>query len=233
MKKLIVTLAALVVATGAFAQLKFGVKAGGNISTISGVADYLGVLDHDYGVATKSETTQSMKLGFNVGAWAEYMVMPMFGVQVELYYSLQGVNANNTWSTDSLLGSASTNTDYVWSANYINIPILAKVHFANIAAYVGPQLGFAMGMTQKTTSTNSLEPDNADIKKSTLEDYSGFDLSLALGAQYKLTANIGIDARYNIGLTNVFPTLKNDEGEVTREGFGKQGVIQLGVFYEF
>ena len=66
-----------------------------------------------------------------------------------------------------------------------------------------------------------------------VEDYSGFDLSLVLGAQYKLTENIGVDARYNIGLTNVFPTLKNDEGEVTREGFGKQGVIQLGVFYEF
>ena len=88
-------------------------------------------------------------------------------------------------------------------------------------------------MSQKATSTSSLEPDNEDISKSAIEDYSGFDFSLVVGAQYKLTANIGVDARYNIGLTNVFPTLKNDEGEVTREGFGKQGVLQIGVFYQF
>lgn len=233
MKKILITLMALVVATGAFAQLNFGVKVGGNLATISGVDAHLGAFDHDYGTATKAETTQSMKLGFNVGAWAEYMVMPMLGVQVELNYSAQGVNANSAWSTDSILGSMSTNTDYVWSANYINVPILAKAHFANLAAYVGPQLGFAVGMSQKATSTSSLEPDNEEISKSAIEDYSGFDFSLVVGAQYKLTANIGVDARYNIGLTNVFPTLKNDEGEVTREGFGKQGVLQIGVFYQF
>ena len=90
---------------------------------------------------------------------------------------------------------------------------------------------FATGFNTKTTTTTE---KNTNIgNPEAVEDYSGFDLSLVLGAQYKLTENIGVDARYNIGLTNVFPTLKNDEGEVTREGFGKQGVIQLGVFYEF
>ena len=227
MKKFFVTMMALVVATGAFAQLNFGVKVGGNLATISGMTSEDGGLD--WGDLAKVTPSQSMKLGFNVGVWAEYMVMPLLGVQVELNYSTQGVNTT-VESSSSLLGAAST-TNTKWSAGYINVPILAKAHFANIAAYVGPQLGFATGFN--TTSTTKTSDKTTINDPEVVEDYSSFDLSLVLGAQYRLTANIGIDARYNIGLTNVFPTLKNDEGEVTREGFGKQSVLQLGVFYEF
>lgn len=229
MKKLILTLAAVVIASGAFAQLHFGVKAGGNLSTISGMSSEENGLD--WGDLAKVTPSQSMKLGFNVGAWAEYMVMPMLGVQVELNYSAQGVNTKIETSSEFLGSGATSTTDTKWSAGYVNIPILAKAHFANIAVYAGPQLGFATGFnTKSTVKTN----DSTTINDpEAVEDYSGFDLSLALGAQYKLTANIGVDARYNIGLTNVFPTLKNDNGDVTREGFGKQGVLQIGVFYEF
>ena len=83
------------------------------------------------------------------------------------------------------------------------------------------------------TTTETITGDNTNTQKDVVEDYNSFDLSLALGAQYKITANIGVDARYNIGLTNVFPAEKNDDGEVVKEGWGKQGVLQVGVFYEF
>ena len=232
MKKLVITLAALVVATGAFAQLKFGVKAGGNLATISGMTSEdasanLNIGGFNFGSA---DASQSMKLGFNAGVFAEYMVMPMLGVQVEINYSMQGVNQTLDITSD-LSDSLNSTTDTAWSAGYINVPILAKIHFANIAAYAGPQFGFATGFN--TTSTTVSNGKTTEYEPEVVEDYSSFDLSLVFGAQYKLTANIGVDARYNLGLTNMFPTLKNDEGEVTREGFGKQGVIQLGVFYEF
>ena len=227
MKKILITLMALVVATGAFAQLNFGVKVGGNLATISGMTSEENGLD--FGDLAKVTPSQSMKVGFNVGAWAEYMVMPMLGVQVELNYSMQGVNTKVETSS-GLLGAAST-TDTSYGAGYVNVPILAKAHFANLAAYVGPQLGFATGFNY--TSTVTTDDKATEYEPEAVEDYSGFDFSLVVGAQYKLTANIGVDARYNIGLTNVFPTLKNDEGEVTREGFGKQGVLQIGVFYQF
>lgn len=233
MKKLIVTLAALVVATGAFAQLNFGVKAGGNLSTISGMTSEDANANLNLGGFNFADAnaSQSMKIGFNVGAWAEYMVMPMFGVQVELNYSTQGVNQQFDSKSDINISLLNRTIDTKWSAGYINIPILAKAHFANIAVYAGPQLGFATGFNSASKVTTDGKTTEYDPEA--VEDYSNFDFSFALGAQYKLTANIGIDARYNIGLTNVFPTLKNEEGEVTREGFGKQGVIQLGVFYEF
>lgn len=233
MKKLIITLAALVAATGAFAQLNFGVKAGGNLATISGMTSEDANANLNLGGFNFADATasQSMKIGFNVGAWAEYMVMPMFGVQVELNYSTQGVNQQFVSKSDINISLLNSTIDTKWSASYINIPILAKAHFANIAVYAGPQLGFATDFNSASEVTTDGKTTEYDPKA--VEDYSGFDLSLVLGAQYKLTENIGVDARYNIGLTNVFPTIKNEEGEVTREGFGKQGVIQLGVFYEF
>ncbi len=226
MKKLFVTLMALVVATGAFAQIKVGVKAGGNIANISGMISEENGLD--WGDLAKVTPSQSMKVGFNAGVWAEYKVMPLFGVQVELNYSTQGVNTKVETSS-SLLGAASTTTT-TYKANYINIPILAKFHFANIAAYVGPQLGFNVGFDTTTTTTTE---DNTNIKEGAVEKYNGADFSVALGAQYKFTPNIGVDVRYNIGLTNTFPATTNDKGEVLTEAWGKQSVVQIGLFYEF
>ncbi len=226
MKKLIVTLAAIVMATGAFAQLNFGVKVGGNLASISGMVSEDSNLD--WGDLVSADVSQAMKLGLNAGVYAEYMVMSMLGVQIEANFSMQGVN---TTANVSVLGVEST-TKKAWAANYVNVPILAKLHFANIRAYVGPQFGFATGFN---TTSKTITDDKTTTKDNALEAdaYSGFDFSLVFGAQYKLTKNIGVDARYNLGLTNVFPATKNDNGNVLTEAWGKQGVIQLGVFYEF
>ena len=228
MKKLIVTLVAAILATGAFAQINFGVKVGGNLSTISNMVGEDSGLD--WGDLAKTDASQAMKLGLNAGVYAEYMVMPLLGVQVEANFSMQGVNTEATASSGLLGVSATTNTAY--SVNYVTVPILAKVHFMNIRAYAGPQFGFATGFN---TTTKTVTGDNTNTQEDTLEagDYSSFDLSLVVGAQYKLTNNIGVDARYNIGMTNLFPAVKNDKGEVLTEAWGKQGVLQVGVFYEF
>ena len=72
MKKLIITLAAMVLATSAFAQLNFGVKVGGNLSSISGmVSEDSG---RNWGDIATVDPSQSMKPGFNAGLYAEYMV---------------------------------------------------------------------------------------------------------------------------------------------------------------
>lgn len=228
MKKIIVTLVAALMATGAFAQLNFGVKVGGNLSTISGMVS--GENNLNWGDLATADASQAMKLGFNLGAYAEYMVLPLVGIQVEANFSMQGVNTEANLSSGVLGGSIESTTAH--SVNYVNVPILAKLHFMNIRAYAGPQLGFALGYN---TTTETVSGDNTNTQKATVEadSYNSFDLSFVVGAQYKLTNNIGVDARYNIGLTNVFPAIKNNNGEVLTEAWGKQGVLQLGVFYEF
>lgn len=229
MKKLIISLAALVMATGAFAQFNFGVRVGGNLASISKVAEKAPGLD--LGDLVTAETTQAMKVGFNAGLYAEYMVMPLLGVQVEANFSSQGVRTNSTVSSSLFGAGAESSTNY--NINYLNVPILAKLHFANLRAFVGPQIGFALGGNTVTTVPDKDGGESVTKEPLEADSYSGVDFSFVVGAQMKLTANLGVDARYNIGVGNFFPTLKNDEGEVTREGFGKQGVVQLGVFYEF
>lgn len=227
MKKFLVTVAALALSFGAFAQINFGVKVGGNLASISNMVSEDGGLD--WGDIATITPSQSMRLGLNAGVFAEYMVLPTFGVQVEANFSMQGVNTK-TESTSGFLGGEMT-TKQAWAVNYINIPILAKLHLGPIRAYAGPQLGFA---TNFNTTIETTMGDNVNIdKESWDEGYSTFDFSLVLGAQYKLTENIGVDARYNIGLTNIFPATTDENGEVLVDGWGKQGVIQLGVFYEF
>lgn len=228
MKKLIVTLAAVIMATGAFAQINFGVKVGGNLSTISGMVSEDSYLD--WGDLASMDTSQSMKLGLNAGVYAEYMVLPLLGVQVEANFSMQGVNTLAT-AASGILG-ASGSVDMAYNVNYVTVPILAKIHLLKFRAYAGPQFGFATGFN---TITDTTVGETTNTQEVVLEDgdYSSFDLSLVVGAQYKLTSNIGIDARYNIGLTDVFPAVKDDAGEVLTEGWGKQGVVQVGVFYEF
>lgn len=228
MKKIIVTLVAAIMATGAFAQIKVGVRAGGNLSTISGMVS--GENNLDWGNLATANASQAMKLGVNLGAYAEYMVLPLVGIQVEANFSMQGVSTEASAGSNALSGSIESTTTH--SVNYVNVPILAKVHFMSLRAYAGPQLGFSLGYN---TTTETVIGDNTNTQKATLEDdnYNSFDLSFVVGAQYKLTNNIGIDARYNIGLTNVFPAIKDGNGEVLTEAWGKQGVLQLGVFYEF
>lgn len=226
MKKLIVTIAALALSLGAFAQINFGVKVGGNLATISNMVGEGGGIDWGGESIASHEPSQSMRLGFNAGVYAEYMVMPMLGIQVEANFSMQGVNTK----TETNLGEYSSAVKSGWSANYVNIPILAKLHLGPIRAFAGPQLGFATGLNTKIKTTIG---DNTNVQEQPVEGYNTFDLSLVLGAQYKLTANIGVDARYNIGLTNVFPETTDGDGEVLTEGWGKQGVLQVGVFYEF
>lgn len=228
MKKLIVTLAALVVASGAFAQLNYGVRAGANLSSISGMVEEENL---DYGDLVTASATQSSKLGMNFGIFAEYMLMPMLGVQAEVNFSMQGVNTHVNVSGTLLGGELKNKNSFM--ANYVNVPVLAKFHFANIRLFAGPQLGFLAGDINVKSKTTSGE--ETKIEKDDLDDdlYSGIDFSFVVGGQYKFTENIGVDARYNIGLTNVFPTQKNDKGVVLSEGYGKQGVLQIGVFYEF
>lgn len=228
MKKLIATLVATLLVTGAFAQINFGVRLGGNLSTIKGmVAEDTGL---DWGDLASANLSQAMKLGLNAGIYAEYMVLPLVGVQVEANFSMQGVNTEANASSGLLGGGVQSSTTY--SVNYVTVPILAKVHLMQLRAYAGPQIGFVTGFN---TTTKTTVGDNTNTQDATLEEdaYNSLDFSFVIGAQYRLTNNIGIDARYNIGLTNVFPAIKDGNGEVLTEAWGKQGVLQLGVFFEF
>ena len=104
------------------AQVKFGGKAGLNLSTFSG----------DDADGAKS------KIGFNIGALVEIPVASSFAVKPEVVFSTQG--AKDEEGGDTKL-----------NMNYLNVPVLGKyTSTSGFFAETGPQIGFLMSAKAKS-----------------------------------------------------------------------------------
>jgi hypothetical protein len=146
------------------------------------------------------------KTDFHGGGFARIPLINSLFLQPELVYSRQGAKA----TSDGVV--------YNINQNYLNIPVLAKFqHGSGLYGETGPQFGFLLAANVAAGGTTQ------DVKSS----YKSTDFSWAFGLGYKLPLiSAGIDARYNLGLSNIAAT------EVS--GYSvKNSVFQLGVFYMF
>ncbi len=144
-----------------------------------------------------------MKVGLVAGAELEYQATDMLGIAAGLQYSMQGAALEHD--------DDNTNLDY------LNIPIRAKVYVApGFSINAGMQFGFM------TRAKNG----DADLK----DNCKTFDFSIPLGLSYEIS-NVVIDARYNLGLTDV----NKDTGVdfVDDKVNSKNSVIMLTVGYRF
>lgn len=198
MKKVILAAFVLGTCTAAFAQqqLKFGPKAGVNFANLSGV-----------------DNTE-MKIGFHVGAVAEIKFNEKFSIQPEVVYSAQG--AKNT-TTVPVLGEVET----TWNNDYINIPILAKYYIVDgFSVEAGPQVGFLVKSEAK------IESGNSSVKDDTKDDFKSTDFGLGFGLAYDLPVGMFVNARYNLGLSDI--RNNTNSGDAI-----KNNVIQVGIGYKF
>jgi hypothetical protein len=139
------------------------------------------------------------KAGFHFGGLAHVHLTPHFAVQPEIVFSQQGGEYNSD----------------KWKINYLNIPVLLQyMTGSGFRLQTGPQLGFALSSEVKQ---GDIEIDNDD-------DVNTIDFSWSFGASYLFPGGIGVDARYNHGITNIY------EPEVPEV---RNRVFQLGVFYQF
>lgn len=122
MKKIILAAAALLMTTGAFAQMNFdwGVKGGLTLGNF-----------------TKIDDTK-MKPSIYLGAFAEFPINEYLSIQPEVIYSRQGFN----YKVDGDRVNA--------RFNYLNVPILAKIYvLENLSLDLGPQFGILLNAKQK------------------------------------------------------------------------------------
>lgn len=147
-----------------------------------------------------------MKLGIHFGAFADIAATELFSFHPELVFSTQGAKAE--YSEEGVSGTAKTNL------SYINLPLLAQYnHESGFFAQTGPQLGFLLSAKSKA------EGAKIDVK----DGFKTFDFSWAIGAGYVTKSNIGFNARFNLGLSN----LAKESGDYKV----KNSVIQVGAFY--
>ncbi len=155
--------------------------------------------------SSPAQPSVSSKSDFNAGVLASIPLFSSCSLQPEIMYSGQGDAFNTTYL------SGKSNLDY------LNVPVLFKYqHSSGLFAETGPQIGFLLSAKAYAAGVTF---DN----KSTTES---LDFSWAFGIGYKLPLGLGIDARYNLGLSNLAKGPFFD-------GTFKNSVFQFGLFYMF
>ncbi|WP_027385479.1 porin family protein [Chryseobacterium gregarium] len=183
--------------------VRFGVKAGMNVSSLSND----GTLED-----------QGSKIGFNAGVFANIPVGSMFSVQPEVLYSQYGdkydqVIAGNRYS-------------YANHLDYITVPVMLQYNLIpNLYVEAGPEFGFMVSAKNKAKNetNNDVISESGNYK----DRFSTFNFGLGLGAGYYFTDNIGITARYVAGLTDIAKNRPNGSDAV------RNNVFQVGLAYKF
>lgn len=145
------------------------------------------------------------KLGGHGGLLAHIHLNPNLAIQPEVVYSSQG--AKYTIS----------NGEHSLTLHYINIPLQLQYMFNNgFRLQTGPQVGFLAGVNDKVRNT--------ETNIFTTEDFKTVDFAWSAGLGYLSASGLGIDGRYNFGISNI-----NNAGSNTL----RNNVFQVGLFYMF
>ena len=194
MKKLFVLIAAAIVCMSAMAQVQFGAKVGVDATNFWG-----------------KDIPHGMQLNYQAGLVMEYKFSPKFAIAPEAVFAAQG----GKFDAADYFDGPNSGKDATYHTNYINVPVMLKFYTApNFSIDFGPQVGF------NVYSKYTIE----DMKAVDLKDGTkGVDFGVGLGGTYNLTDKAFVQARYNMGLTNVF------EGDADC----KNGNIQLAFGMKF
>ena len=205
MKKFIVIIAVAMFGLSFGQETKFGVKAGANLANANVEFD------------NKSADTSNL-FGFYLGGFATIKFADQFAFQPELLLSMEGTK----------LEESSTGYEYVEKDKFtmINVPLMLKwfpVADSGFNVEFGPQIGFVASAKYELEETilGVTTTEDGDI-----EDFKSLNLSLNAGLAYELENGLGFNARYNIGLSDLYDG--NDSGASY-----KLNNISLGLSYTF
>jgi opacity protein-like surface antigen len=183
-------------------KISFGVKGGYSLSSMKFFDEKL-----------------DSKSYFYAGIVAEQPISSKLSVQAEALYTQIGGKQN--FPVVDFTGSGVIergNIQFDYQLNQIQIPVSVKYYFIpNLSASAGMNFGINISEKVKTDEV---------VNGSTSHDYENvktLNLFPFLGAEYKITENIFVDARYNFNFIQV-----NKGSFDTKVGF-----LQAGVGYRF
>ncbi|MFA0964198.1 porin family protein [Roseivirga sp. BDSF3-8] len=181
--------------TTSFAQgPEIGIKGGLNYSTLTGDFDGL-----------------EGSIGWHAGLAFGLNFTDSYTLQPEILLSSQGVDFEDV--DDSGLNLL-----------YLNIPVLAKFRFAEIAYFeAGPYIGF---LINEEYEINGEEVDIDDTFKST-------DYGVIAGVGVDLIGGFGAGVRYQLGLNNIADDSDDVNNPFDDDGDPSNGVFQVYAAYYF
>jgi opacity protein-like surface antigen len=151
-----------------------------------------------------------MKFGYAFGMEMEYQITDIFSLSAALMYSDQGAKDDET------------GTDEILDIDFVNVPIMLNCYVVpGLAVKAGVQPAFR---TKTTVKYDGMKMDVDWLLKQygTDTEMNKFMLSVPVGLSYEYNHFV-LDARYNIGVTDLFKG----------EGIMRNNVIQLTLGYKF
>jgi len=188
MKKLLLLLiiTSFTFSTVSAQDISYGLKAGVNLSKLC-------TDDNAYNDISEGRT------GFHLGVLVEFSLSDKISIQPELFFSTLGDTIS-----ESMLGDGElTNVDSEVQLNYISLPVMVKYYATkNIFFEAGPQLNFLSSAKGQTYFSNHFESEIADEFDST-DHFDSSSYGLSFGVGYKAENGLFLDARYQLGLSDV------------------------------
>ena len=226
MKKVVIFLVALFIVSSAFAQVKFGVKAGGNLAGVSGLSV------SGSGISVNILDRDGWTVGYHAGLFANISLGTMIGIQPELLFSMQGGKhkPGKLISGFDLDEFEISGVSITYQLGYISVPLLFEIKpVADLGILVGPQVGYNV----YRKATGSYDGEKESISGSDFDDeflpLKKFDAGLTVGLQYKINGNIFLGVRYYHGLLN---GINETEDVVSMKGI-QNSVIQASIGFAF
>ena len=229
MKKILLS-ALLLCSVVSFSQeTKFGAKVGFNLAKLTG----------DFPTGTTSE----LLTGLHIGVLAEIPINQKFAFQPELLLSSQGGEVITTEYYD---GGNRERFSQTPKLTYLNLPLMFKYEVVKKLNFeLGPQIGYLLSAKSDLEYTDSGNPENnSSVEIDLIKDGNYFfggdyiqveantnrlDFGFNFGASYDFTDRFFIQARYNIGLTNLDKDAKNNIENMKT----KNSVFQFSAGYKF
>jgi hypothetical protein len=174
MKKVLLTSAlSIVFMSTIFAQVKFGVTAGLNVSTLS----------------ANKEVSFKHKAGFQAGAVVDWAVADKVSIVPELLFTQRGAKYKNISKSSVKL-------------NYLQIPVNVAYKFdvglgSQIFVFAGPYLGCALSGSKKYEGKSQSIKFGSDKNK-----FKPVDFGINVGAGYYYSG-VFFKLQYNLGLNKL------------------------------
>ena len=185
MKKLMLLTAAGLLASSAHAQsLKFGLKAGANLSNLAG--------------NLTNQDLYKNRWGFQGGVMLNIGLIDkdFFSIQPEVLYSQKGFR----YADQVIAGLRNTGSVRY---DYLDVPVLLKIKAQGVFFEAGPQYSYLMNVsTDRQQTLNGTVIGTAGTGTSNLDHVNRNELGYAAGLGFQANQGFLIGVRYNGALTD-------------------------------